>query len=847
MITFFRLFKSGIVCAFLMSTHLLGSTFGKINAPDPGYSDQFGHSVSQSGNILAVGVPQDDITYSQQGSAYLYRVEANGTNTFLTKVIAPDANNNSEYFGHSVSQSGDILAVGAYGDDDAYTDSGSAYLFRLEANGTATFLTKVTAPDANNNSEYFGHSVSQSGDILAVGAYRDDDVYGDSGSAYLFRLEANGTATFLTKVTAPDANNGSEYFGYSVSQSGDILAVGAYGDDDVYSDSGSAYLFRLEANGTATFLTKVTAPDANNGSEHFGYSVSQSGDILAVGAYGDDDVYSDSGSAYLFRLEANGTATFLTKVTAPDANNGSEYFGYSVSQSGNILAVGAHYDDDAYTDSGSAYLFRLEANGTATFLTKVTAPDANNGSEHFGCSVSQSGDILAVGALNDDDLGTNTGAVYTFDLNKIGTKVTAPDPGESEYFGRSVSQSGNILAVGAYADDIAYSQQGSAYLYRVEANGTNTFLTKVTAPDANNGSEHFGYSVSQSGDILAVGAYGDDDVYTNSGSAYLFRLEANGTATFLTKVTAPDANGNEYFGRSVSQSGDILAVGAYADDDAYSDSGSAYLFRLEANGTATFLTKVTAPDANNGSEHFGYSVSQSGDILAVGAYLDDDVYGDSGSAYLFRLEANGTATFLTKVTAPDPASSDHFGYSVSQSGDILAVGAYLDDFVSNSGSDVGAAYLYRLEADSSVTFLTKIIPPDGSNGDNFGVSVSQSGNLLAVGSWYEDSVYTNSGADYVYDVDKFYPSNTPPSDILMPVSTLPENLPAGTVVGQLSAVDPDDVNSTGTYSYALVSGAGDTDNAQFTIDAGGRLSVNGTTDYESMIADPMPPMFPTPI
>ena len=111
MITFFRLFKTGIVCVFLISTYLLGSTFGKIYAPDPGNSDYFGQSVSQSGNILAVGVPQDDITYSQQGSAYLYRVEANGTNTFLTKVTAPDANNNSEYFGHSVSQSGDILAV----------------------------------------------------------------------------------------------------------------------------------------------------------------------------------------------------------------------------------------------------------------------------------------------------------------------------------------------------------------------------------------------------------------------------------------------------------------------------------------------------------------------------------------------------------------------------------------------------------------------------------------------------------------------------------------------------------------------------------------------------------------
>ena len=60
------------------------------------------------------------------------------------------------------------------------------------------------------------------------------------------------------------------YFGYSVSQSGNILAVGAYGSDpDGLSSAGAAYLYQLEANGSATYLTKVTAPDkaANDWSE----------------------------------------------------------------------------------------------------------------------------------------------------------------------------------------------------------------------------------------------------------------------------------------------------------------------------------------------------------------------------------------------------------------------------------------------------------------------------------------------------------------------------------------------------------------------------------------------------
>ena len=142
------------------------------------------------------------------------------------------------------------------------------------------------------------------------------------------------------------------------------------------------------------------------------------------------------------------------------------------------------------------------------------------------------------------------------------------------------------------------------------------------------------------------------------------------------KVTAPDKAFNDQFGYSVSQSGNILAVGVYASDpDGLTSAGAAYLYQLEANGSATFLSKVTAPDKAVG-DWFGYSVSQSGNILVFGAiYSNPDGLSDAGAAYLYQLESNGSATFLSKVTAPDKASSDSFGFSVSQSGNILAVGA----------------------------------------------------------------------------------------------------------------------------------------------------------------------------
>ena len=255
----------------------------------------------------------------------------------------------------------------------------------------------------------------------------------------------------------------------------------------------------------------------------------------------------------------------------------------------------------------------------------------------------------------------------------------------------------------------------------------------MTAPDGA-ASDYFGYSVSQSGNILAVGAYlADPGGLSNAGAAYLYQLEANGSATYLTKVTAPDGAANDQFGLRFPVRQYSCRRGIQCRSGGLSDAGAAYLYQLEANGSATYLTKVTAPDGA-ASDNFGYSVSQSGNILAVGAYAaDPGVLTDAGAAYLYQLEANGSATYLTKVTAPDGAVGDNFGISVSQSGNILAVGANMP--IREGISNAGATYLYQLEANGSATYLTKVTAPDGAANDQFGNSVSQSGNILAVGAY----------------------------------------------------------------------------------------------------------------
>jgi hypothetical protein len=109
------------------------------------------------------------------------------------------------------------------------------------------------------------------------------------------------------------------------------------------------------------------------------------------------------------------------------------------------------------------------------------------------------------------------------------------------------------------------------------------------------------------------------------------------------------AAAGDWFGVAVSISGDYAIVGAFHDDDRGADSGSAYIFSRSGNGTWTRQAKLTAGDGAAG-DWFGMSVSISGDYAIVGAPFDDDNGTGSGSAYVFH-RSGSTWTQQAKLTA----------------------------------------------------------------------------------------------------------------------------------------------------------------------------------------------------
>ena len=355
-----------------------------------------------------------------------------------------------------------------------------------------------------------------------------------------------------------------DYFGVSVSVSGDNAIVGACWDDDYGNDSGSAFIFKRD--GTAWIQqAKLTASDIAE-EYQFGSSVCINGDYAIVGACGEANY---RGSAYIFKCDGSSWLE-QAKLTASDGA-AEDGFGSRVSIDGDYAVVSSCHDDDNGNNSGSAYIFKRDGIIWKQ-QAKLTASDGAIEDE-FGISVSISGDYVVAGSFNDGDNGSNSGSAYIF--KRDGTawtqqaKLTASDGSIYDYFGISVCIAGDYTIVGAYCDDHDEDDSGSAYIFK--RNGTAwTEEAKLNASDGG-GEDFFGVSVYIDGDYAIVGACGGNP---GIGSAYIFKRDVAAWEEQV-KLTASDGAFEDYFGTSVSIDGSFAIVGSYGDD-AY--RGSAYIF-----------------------------------------------------------------------------------------------------------------------------------------------------------------------------------------------------------------------------------------------------------------------------
>ena len=304
-----------------------------------------------------------------------------------------------------------------------------------------------------------GSDVAVSGDLAVVGRPGDGvvDVYRRAeteptldGLPWQWSLYGSLTLPGL----APDAG-----FGASVAIDGQTVVVGAWKDDTVGTNAGGAWAFDVPADsqgwsegGPAWYTINPGQPGVPSSelaeSDYFGWDVAVSGDIVAVGAWGDDTAGDHAGAVHVFQ-RTEGGYTHVTKVTPGESEGGSR-FGSTVAMAGELLLVGAPARAGW---SGATYVFDASSGGWP-LVQRLDSPEGDAW-ERFGHSIAtiteEDGDVtgILVGAPGDGELGQQAGCVYVFTPVEGGEsllyepfetpKLVAPGGGPLERAGASVS------------------------------------------------------------------------------------------------------------------------------------------------------------------------------------------------------------------------------------------------------------------------------------------------------------------------------------------------------------------------------------------------------------------------
>ncbi|MCW5520635.1 T9SS type A sorting domain-containing protein [Aureitalea sp. L0-47] len=396
--------------------------------------------------------------------------------------------------------------------------------------------------------------------------------------------------------------------------------------------------------------------------------------------------------------------------------------------------------------------------------------------------------VLFTGQLCVNDLYGQENFTWA-DVTNEDFKITANDGSADDEFSYSIALDDGIVAVGTPFDDDNGSNSGAAYLFDA-ATGVQIFKLLPSDGAAN---AEFGFSIAIQNGVVAVGAKGDSENGTNAGAAYLFDAA---TGMELFKILPNDGAAEDEFGNSITIDDGVVAVGAWRADEFGDASGAAYLFDAS---TGNQLEKLL-PDTGNDFQTFGVSVAMDSGVVAVGArtffvlgqgytfakaYLFDvsngnqlnvlqpdnlnvngdlggffadcididdglvavgapqrSIFGDhSGAAYLFDVS---TGTQVSEIIPDDGQDRDNFGISISLDNGTVFIGAHQDD---ENGFNSGSVYFYNAVTG---TEINKLIASDGAALDLYGCSVAIDGNFAVVGARDDDDNGNNSGSAYIY-------------------------------------------------------------------------------------------------
>ncbi|QDT24177.1 Calx-beta domain protein [Gimesia chilikensis] len=571
------------------------------------------------------------------------------------------------------------------------------------------------------------------------------------------------------------ANHTYDQFGSSVAIDGDIMVVGAPQNDD---SIGVAYVYARNQQGTPldqsddtwdyqTYLRPSRPYDISR--TRYGYYLAISDDTIVFSA-----LANSSYILYVFTRVGDDWVSEAPReevITLDGTFYNRSYFN-PVDIYGNTIVIGGLRDASSGVEVGSTYVLeKTGADWSAPLVRKLTQPVFDEthlfggaGTIYgFGGAVAIHGDIIVVGAQNEDGNESKSGAAYVY--TKVGdswvtnsplvTRIIASDGMANDRFGFSVATNGKDVAVGASTYNSDGTVRGRAYLYTKNGEDWISETPTEIKFSSENKNFKFGYSVALNDRHLVLGEpYG-----ANAGLAYVYTKEGVDWDRSTVSETILTYPGDESYAYAVSVaiSDDSVVIGSPFESLDGWLSGGIFTFGVSENSSWTFTDKISPTEiatSHNGSDDFGDSIAVSENYLVISAPGTDSTLAPTGVVYIYVKNDAGTRDFKgddfwayeTTLFDPAPEQDRYFGMSVAIDGDTIVVS-------SETAYTESEVYIFTRNGQDWVTTTPTVTPllAQFHRSLRREINVAIQNDTIIVGSPYiigQVLVYQKNGSDW---------------------------------------------------------------------------------------------------
>ena len=751
--------------------------------------DEFGFGFDIYDSRLIVGARSRN---SKAGMAYVFERNQGGTDNWgETQIITASdtlGGDNPE-FGYEVAlEQTTALISSTYYNLNGDNDAGKAYEFNL-INGTWTETRSLEPFDAETE-DFIGISMDMSNGQYVIANVYDDIGPGDdnAGAAYVFY----SSSPVIVSSTPADNATG-------ISNDTDIAITF---DRPITKDNGSIYL-RKVSDDSIIETHSVNSPN-----------VTISGTTLNIDRSGNDrissvtDVYISidntaikSGDNYFTGISDNSTLNFTTtsvwlNATATEVieidNPGAvrqTQFAVDLEISGDwaiASAMGVTGPDPVnHINYGKAYLFYKDQGGVDNWgLFKTFSPTGESltSSAYFGASASLYNNWLAIGCMQCDEFGANTGAVYLYEKDQGGAnnwglvkKFAAPTSTSGDQIGSVLELYNDKLVALAYGEDDLGANSGAGYVFYKDQGGVNNWgYVQTIYPSAGWQSGYFGgHTFTSSLDL--------DDNYIvvgqpnvplggvlNAGRVEIYAKDQGGVDNWglIKTINAPNlptGDNNIQFGVSVSLNNNMLAVGARLEEDVYNDDGVAYIFYKDQGGVDNWgqVKRITCPIGSSGF-YFGEGIDIKNNTLVITARRTNQTgFVQSGSGFVFKKDEGGADNwgYVKRILPYEPKRYGSLGMITSMNNDASRIMIGSRIATSSNGYAGGAAEIFYKDQGGTDNWggVKDITPYGDLKGTNSfaieGAGVDFAGDIIAVGAVTDGEGAASAGAVYIFERD----------------------------------------------------------------------------------------------